>query len=284
MAWGIATVLFTKAFQRGRPQDAVLFKNAFGAIVLGVLAFTLGSGRGGGGVGEGNMSWLLVSGALGLAGGDLLYFVALAHIGASRTVILTMITPVLTALMAWVAFGEQLSGQQWTGALLVIGGGVVAESRNLRTNSRNPADVIGVLAALGCAVVFSLGNVLTRWGVSDTEMVTSASVRLAGGAVGLLIIAVFRGNTRTTLVAPFRASTWRAFLLPSAIGTWCGMSLLMGGLTWAKQGVAAAMAAATPLFSLPLAVLILHERPGRRGWMGAILVIAGVVVMARTTG
>jgi len=261
-----------------------LFKNAFGAIVLGVLAFSLGSGRGGGGIGEGNMSWLLVSGALGLAGGDLLYFVALAHIGASRTVILTMITPVLTALMAWVAFGEQLSAQQWAGALLVILGGVVAESRNLGENSRNRADVIGVLAALGCAGIFSLGNVLTRWGVSDTEMVSSASVRLAGGAVGLLVIAVFRGNTRATLIAPFRASTWRAFLLPSAIGTWCGMSLLMGGLTWAKQGVAAAMAAATPLFSLPLAVLILHERPGRHGWLGATLVIAGVVVMAQSTG
>ncbi len=249
--------------------------------MLGLLAYSLGSGNGGGAVGAGNLSWLLISGAVGMAAGDLLYFVALTHIGASRTVIITMITPVFTALMAWAAFGEQLSAVQWLGALLVVAGGVVAESRNLGLGTNNRADLTGVLAALGCAFVFAFGNVLTRWGVSDTEMVTSASVRLAGGSIGVVFISLFRGDSLQTVRAPFAKHTWKTFLIPSAVGTWCGMSLLMGGLTWAKQGVAAAMAAATPLFSLPLAAIMLHEKPGKRGWLGAAIVISGVVIMAR---
>ena len=257
----------------------MLFKNGFGAIALGLLAWVLGSERGGGPAGEGNLLWLLASGALGMAAGDLLYFVALSHIGAGRTVILTMITPVLTACFAWLSFGEQLSFHQWMGALLVVAGGVLAESRRLGSGQRTRADTIGVLAAIGCATVFALSNVMTRGGVTQTGMVTSAAWRLAGGAIGLVVISSFRGHGLSVIKTPFQATTWRTFLIPSALGTWCGMVFLMGGLTWTKQGVAASMAAATALFSLPLARAWLGEKAGVRGWLGALLVMLGVAIL-----
>jgi drug/metabolite transporter (DMT)-like permease len=214
-----------------------------------------------------------------MACGDLLYFVALSHIGSGRTVILTMITPVLTACFAWLSFGEQLSSNQWLGALLVVAGGVLAESRRLGSSQRTQADTIGVLAALGCATTFAISNVMTRGGVTHTGMVTSSAWRLAGGAVGLVLISFFRGEGFGVLKTPFQGATWKTFLIPSALGTWCGMAFLMGGLTWAKQGVAAAMAAATALFSLPLARVWLGEKAGLRGWLGAALVMTGVAVL-----
>ena len=61
------------------------------------------------------------------------------------------------------------------------------------------------------------------------------------------------------------------------------MGLLTAGLKFAKQGVAASMAAATPLISIPLAYWVLGEKPNRRSWLGAILVLIGVAVMAITS-
>lgn len=272
-AWGVATVLFTLAMKRGKASDAVLVKNFGGAVVLGLLAWLAGSAYGGGAAPGDRVSWLLISGAIGLGLGDWLYFVALAHIGVGRTLILTQTLPLLNALVAWGTHGEVLSAGQWAGASLIVCGSLLAESRR---EKRTRADRIGVLAALGAVTVFVIGNVMMAEGMRETGVFTGAAWRLAGGAIGILVIRSLAGELRVAIRSATSVATWKLFIIPSAVGTWLGMSMLAGGFKWAKQGVAAALAGATPLISIPIAAWILHEKPGWRGWMGAVLVVAGV--------
>jgi len=279
LAWGFATVWFTLALKKGgKAAEAVFFKNFFGALFLGIVAFFLGSTQGGGAVGSGNLSWLLASGFIGLALGDLFYFTALAHIGVGRTLILTQVTPVATAILAWMFLDETLTTQQWLGAFLVVFGGILSESRQ---PSRTAGDKLGFLAAIGCIVVFSIGNVLTHHGMTDTGMVTAAAWRLGAGAAGVLLLASLRKKGWEMLKSSIQPHTRKFFLLPSALGTWLGLTLLMGGFKYAKQGVAASLVATTPLVSIPLAVIFLKEKPGWRGWVGAFFVLLGVIVMTQ---
>ena len=279
LAWGFATVWFTLALKKGgKASDAVFFKNFFGALLLGFVAFFLGSTHGGGSLGSGNLPWLLASGFIGLALGDLFYFTALAHIGVGRTLILTQVTPVATAILAWIFLNQTLTAQQWIGAFLVVFGGILSESRR---PSRTAGDKLGFIAAIGCIVVFSVGNVLTHHGMTDTGMVTAAAWRLGSGAVGVLLIAFLRKNGWKMLKSSVQPHTRRLFLLPSAFGTWLGLTLLMGGFKYAKQGVAASLVATTPLISIPLAVIFLKEKPGWRGWVGALFVLLGAIVMTQ---
>ncbi len=281
VVWASATVMFTIAMNKGaRARDAVLFKNMFGAIVLAVLAWFLGPARGGGAAADGTVGWLLLSGFLGLSLGDLFYFIALAHIGVGRTLILTQLTPLLTAIFAWLLFDEALSAMQWAGASLIICGSLIAESRRVE---RTKADSIGIMAALACVLTFALGNAFTHDGLVGTGPITATSWRLVGGALGLLVWALLKRDW-PSLKAPWQKQTWKVFLVPSAVGTWTGMVFMMGGFAWAKQGVAAAMASSTVLFSIPLAMIFLHEKPGLRGWLGAGICVAGVAVMGMAVG
>ena len=273
----MATVWFTFAFRKGKASDAVLVKNLGGAIVLGLLAFVLGPERGGGSADPGSIGWLILSGMIGLGLGDWLYFVALGHIGVGRTLILGQTLPVLTAFLTWFTHGEWLNGMEWLGVAGIVAGGWIAESRRER---RGHADGIGVAAALGAVLAFAVGNTMMAEGVRNTEPIPGASWRLVGGTLGILLVRTFAGELRPALRSVSSAPTWKLFLLPSALGTWLGMALLTGGFKWAKQGVAAALAATTPLISIPLAVLILKERPGWRGWLGAVLVVVGAAVLA----
>ncbi len=277
VSWGFATVLFTLAMRRGRASDAVLFKNAGGALVLAAVAWLLGPRFGGGAAHPDNLAWLLLSGALGLGLGDWLYFVALRHIGVGRTLILGQSLPLLTALLAWLWIGETLSNLQMAGAVLIIAGGLLAESRR---PLRPDHDWLGVGAALGSVLAFALGNVTLYQGVTQTGAVTGASWRLAGGAFGIVVLAACRGEASTLLRSALSRRSVRLYLLPSALGTWFGMSLMAAGFKWSKQGVASALAGATPLISIPLAVWILGERPGWRGWCGAVAVVVGVAMLA----
>ncbi len=279
--WGVATVYFTLAFKKYRTEDAVLIKNIGGAAALAVVAWLLGPGREGGMPDANSMGWLIFSGFLGLGIGDWLFFVALAHIGVGRTMLLTQLLPIATALTAWFTHGEVLSTAQWIGALLIVAGGWVAESRR---QSRNRADTIGMLAALGAVVTLTIGNVTMSEGVRGTGVISGASVRLAAGAFTVFLISVFRGEARRTLKVTTSKKAWGALLFPSVLGTWLGMSFLAGGFKWAKQGVASALAGATPLISIPLAVFMLGEKPGPRGWLGTVMVVVGVAVLGLGVG
>ena len=281
VAWGVATVLFTRAFRKGAESDAVLIKNLGGAVILGLLAAVAGEEWGGGSTDARSLFWLLLSGALGLGLGDWLLFVAFKRIGVGRTMILGQLLPVLTAFLAWGTHGEWLSTEQWYGVLAIVVGGWIAESRR---QWRGEADRLGLAAALAVVVIFAIANAMLAEGVADTGAITGAAWRLVGGTLGILAVRAFLGEGKVALQRLRSAQTWRLFLIPSAIGTWTGMALLTAGFKWAPQGVAAALAASTPLISIPLATVVLHEKPGWRGWLGAVFVVAGAMGLAFAAG
>jgi drug/metabolite transporter (DMT)-like permease len=53
---------------------------------------------------------------------------ALHHISPTRTIIVAMLEPVLAAAVAYLWLGEELTGQQIAGSLLVLGGIVLAQT------------------------------------------------------------------------------------------------------------------------------------------------------------
>ena len=256
---------------------AVLHKNLVGLAVLGLGALILRL-NGALPTPTSALPWLLGSGAIGLGLGDFLYFVAIAHIGVGRTLILGMSMPVLNAILAWLLFGETLTPTQCFGVVAVVVGGWVAESRRI---ARSRSDTVGILAALGCALAMAIGNLLTHPGMANTGMVSAGFWRLLGGFLGLLPLFAFRGRLRQTFSAALTKKTARLFLMPSILGTGIGMAFAMGALKYTKQGTAATLMATTPLFSIPLAAWLLGERAGWRGWCGGALVFAGLLLVVR---
>jgi drug/metabolite transporter (DMT)-like permease len=279
LVWGVATVIYAHSFRRGDPLDAVWFKNSIAAIVLVLAACILGPRWGGGWPGEGETSWILISGLLGLCVGDFLYFLALSKIGVGRTVILSQLTPAVTALGAWPLYGQQLSGQQWVGLWLVVVGGILAESRLLK-GSRPKHESGGVLAALGCVLAWTLGNLTIHHGLAETGAVTGGALRLVAGAGGFAIWFLFRGQLWRRLQLLKAPDAWRAYGFATILGTVVGMSLYVAAFKWSKQGVAASLSASVPLFAIPLSVWLFGERPGWRGWSGAALVMIGVAAVS----
>lgn len=279
MVWGIATVLYAHSFRRGHPLDAVWFKNTISALVLTAAAVLFPVAWGGGMPGAGEASWILVSGLFGLCIGDFLYFLALSKIGVGRTVILSQLTPAATALLAWPLFGQGLSAWQWSGLGLVVAGGILAESRLLGRKGRT-AGLGGVAAALGCMLAWTVGNLTMHRGLAETGPVTAGALRLLAGSAGFLLWFLWRGELGKRLRLLVARDAWRAYGIPTFLGTVLGMSLYAAAFKWSKQGVAAALSAAVPLFAIPLSVWLFRERPGGRGWGGALLVMGGVALLS----
>lgn len=301
--WAIASILYAKSFKNSNPNDAVWFKNFVSTVVLGGIALAIGKDYGGGLPAADEFGWILGSGLFGMWIGDWMYFVAISHIGVGRSVILTMATPALTAIFAWLMFGEALIFGQWIGILCVVGGSILVEARRhestaAQTEPAAPAATegsattatahtpkgskkIGYLACLTATFSWTVSNLLIHNGLGETGAVTGGALRLAAGTFGFAVWFLSHGQLGQKMRKLGTLDSWRKFAIPTFLGTVVGMSLYVAGFKWAPQGVAASLASTVPLFALPLSIWLLKEKSSWRGWIGSSVVVIGVFLVGK---
>ena len=274
LAWSIGSIYFAIAFKKFSPNEAAWYKNASACIFLFVVSFFISSQP----INLENLSWLTLSGILGLGLGDWLYFLAIAHIGISRTVIICQAVPALTALLDWPIFGKNLSLIQLSGIALVVIGGVIAESQRFRA-SRSSFDQIGVKAALLCVLLWTISNLTVYQGMKDTDPFTGASIRLFVGALFFGIWFYKKGTLKRNLQLLISKDAFKLLAFPTFIGTCIGMVMNVSSYKWTSASVAATLGSTVPLFAIPLSILVLKEKPGWTGWLGAGIVIIGALLV-----
>ena len=289
--WGLGTMLFERVFRAlDRPPTAAagnLFKNSIAGAVFAVLAWCTGAP----GVPAEAWGVLLLSGALGFAVGDTCTFLALPRCGVQLTAMLSNLIPPLAALLAWVFLGEKLAPVTlaWMG-VVVVGVVIVILDRGgdgLERPDRTRGVLFAVLAALSQAVAIVVG----RHGLQGVAILPGTVARIVGGIGGALVLAALpallrSGSARnefSALARPFReGGLARALLWPTFFAAVLILPLHSFSLRGAPGGVAAALLATTPLFTLPLGLLF-GTRPTMRTVLGTCIGFAGAVGTIATT-
>jgi drug/metabolite transporter (DMT)-like permease len=104
-------------------------------------------------------------------------------------------------------------------------------------------------------------------------------VRLAAGAAGAWALALFAREGRRTLAA-LRDRRATAFLVAGALaGPVTGVTLSLLALQYIDAGVAASITACSPILALLIAWRFHGERLSWRVSAGALVAVAGVVVL-----
>ncbi|MEB3334879.1 MAG: EamA family transporter [Cyanobacteriota bacterium] len=227
---------------------------------------------------------LALSGVVGIAWGDSLFFSALRRLGSRRCLTLTAGGPALSALVGLVTLGEQPRPPQWLGiGLISLSVGLVARqappdaSRGPTASSGIPwAGLALALAAMACGTA---GALLARGALRSGEVpaLLAASVRLGGGTLALtpVLFAMARGPGlgRST------TGRWSTVVAATLLGTSAGILLQQMALTGLPGGLAVALLSTSPVMALPFARLE-GDRPGRLGLLAALAATAGVSLVA----
>lgn len=138
--------------------------------------------------------------------------------------------------------------------------------------------LIGILFALGAAVAYGASQVLTRRSVHDlAPPLVGTLIALAWGTLGFAVLSVRAVGQG---VGDFRRGA--LFFAAGGIFSASGVILLFQALSRGEVVVVSPVAATNPLFTLLFASLLLRgvERITRRIVLGALLVVAGVVVLS----
>lgn len=210
-----------------------------------------------------------------LGAGDTSFFIATKRIGVARAMPLSMIYPLFTCLLASFLLGERISLTTGLGSGLILAGVYMLSLRwPLRLLSPNKDDLVGVLAALAAAVLWSVGSVVLTPASHRISAVPAHFLRQTLTAIMFLCVmprpAGFRQLERLT------AREWLQLIAGGLSGSGIGSILYFWGLRDAGAAVTAVLMAASPLFSTPMSVAFLGERVNRRVVAGTLLIIAGV--------
>lgn len=255
----------------GAPALAAAFwRTGMGGVALAPFALRTGV------VPAGRQRWLLTASGALLAVHFALWFVSLDLTTVAASSVLVAMSPVVVGAGSALLLHEPPARSTWVGLLLATAGAVVIAGADLDGAVGGRAligDALAFAAAVAVAGYLLLGRHVRR----DLPVTVYATWTYGTAAVLLLAACVVTG-TDTGVTGTYDTTTWLAIG-----GLVVGPQLLghtVFNLVMAKVSatVVAVVIIAEPIGASVLAALLLGETPSGLFWIGAPLVLAGVLL------
>jgi len=275
-SWALGTVLFKGVGETVEPLVMTAAKTLFSVFALGAFLLVLGWQP----ISTASLGWLVLSGLLGVAAGDTLFFAALRRLTVHQLVILMMVSPGVTIILALITLGEKLSPILWLGVVLILVGITIGLLPGLKQSDQGSSDLRGFLFGCLAMVCMAVSVIVAKLGVGEVSALEATFVRMLAGWVGVGTILVIRREVATGLNS---LASWRTalrFVLAATVVTFGGFWLTLVAIKWLEVSVANTLIATEPMFALPLAIFGLQERPKRLAWIGASIAFPGTLLIA----
>ena len=200
--------------------------------------------------------------------GPILLMWGLAQTAASTASLLLNLESVLTALIAWVVFRENVDRRVFIGLLAIVTGCVLLSLRGA-TAEAEASFYWGPLAVAGACLCWAIDNNLTR-SVSGGDPVHIAAIK---GAVAGTI------NVVAALILGYRLPAALTLLMIGVLGfIGYGLSLVLFILALRRLGTArtGAYFSTAPFVGAALSLLLFDEHPGVIFWLAGVLMGIGI--------
>jgi len=279
LLWAVAVVLFKMTGDSMPPLALNLFKGVVGLVLLVPAVLLV----------EGTLlpdlalrDWLLVtvSGILGIAAADTLFFAALNRLGAGLNAIVDCLYSPAMIGLALLFLGDRLTVQASIGAALVVSAVLIGTvTRPIEGKSRRDLLLGTLYGALGMVTI--AGSVIIIKPILVEERVLwIGTARLLIGSLTLVPLVFLRGEGATLrrIFAP--SGLWAAAVPECVLGGELAMAVWLWGMTLMQVSASAILNQLSTIFIFVLAAVVLKEPLTLRrlaavalAFLGALLVV-----------
>lgn len=275
LCWAVGLVILKKIKADVSAFGMTLVTGVLGSVLLGVYLACTGL--------EPIAMWpfllLGISGILGISLGDTFFFESLDGLSAHLVVLFGILGQALTVVLAVVFLGELVTPVQGLGIAMVVGGVFGAMVRRDRDAEQRRSTLRGVVFGVLSAVTMAVSIVIAKVGLEAVSAAQATFTRMLWGAAGIALFGLVRGQVGSW-ISPFRdRSLLGKLLLAVLVGTFGGFLLYHMALKNADVSVVNPLAATEPLFTIPLAALLLAEKITRWAVVGSVVAVAGAVLL-----
>ena len=281
LTWACGLVLFKRSGERVPPLALNFFKCAVATVLLAVTLLvverefdTLGD------FSPGDIPILLLSGFIGIALADTVFFHALNLIGVGLISIVDCLYSPMVIMFAWLLLLEELAASQYLGAGLILAG-VFISSRHAPPPDRTRGQLLGgmILGAIAVSLM-GLGIVIAKPVLEGSPVLWTTMLRLLMGTVVLGLVMLTSAGRRAELWSVIRPSAvWKLSLPAAFLGTYLAMIFWIGGFTYAGASIAGILNQTSTIFAIILAAVFLKERLTPRKLIAVSLALGGVLIV-----
>ena len=287
LLWSCSSVCAARSAKLVGGSTANLLRMLIAALLLGIWAFSFGTGMGGP-----SLPWFVASGAIGFGIGDVAMFGALQRIGPRLTMLLTHCIAVpLAAVTEWIWLGSNLTTTQIMCAGIILAGVALALAPDQGTEIPRSVFWTGVLLGIGSAAGQGFGSVLSRKG---SVLAESLGIKVDGGTVaferiipGIVIAFIFFLFLRKRDAKPEPGvwpKAWGWITANALAGPSIGVAVYQWGVaTVAQIGILMSIVATVPIVTQLLVWFLDGQRPTARTLLGGAIAVAGVIALKSVT-
>ncbi len=282
VCWSGTSVIFTKATQQVGSIIVNRIRVILGLLFLLILNWVFYGYLLPLDAGVARWVWFALSGAIGYALGDVFLFQSFVCIGPQRGMLMMSLAPLMSAGLAWMFFGEILTGIQMLGVIVTLAGiAWVILQRRSDANYQNCSSVQGVLFGLGAASGQAVGYVLSKQGLTDGfSPIAGNSIRMLSAVIVLWALASIQGKARETINRMREKPRVLGWLTIAALsGPVLGATLSLFALQHTQVGIASTLIALPPVFLLPVSWLVFRETFEWGSVLGTFIAIGGVALL-----
>lgn len=274
--WGLGVVFYKQLGDRLPPVALNLLKNGI-VLALMVPSVWLAHGLSLPTLSAWQLLLTALSGFLGISIADTLYFRALNTLGAGRIGVLGNLFSPFVILLSFLFLGERLTLLQFGGFVLVMGGVVLVNQRQV-TETIEPAQLRrGLLMGLAAIALNAGGIVMIKPVLEQAPFFWVALIRMLAAVLPMLWI--WRLLPARHRVASWRAVPWRLLIVSAVVGQYLAMLFWLAGYKYTSASIASILNETASIFILLFAWLLLKEPVGRRKLLGVACTFCGVAVM-----
>jgi drug/metabolite transporter (DMT)-like permease len=221
----------------------------------------------------------MLSGAIGIAVGDTLFFKSLNQIGAGLTAIVVCLYSPFIIGLSVIWLGDRLSILQMLGALMVVLAVLTTIKRGAIMNVTRKDLLQGMLWGVLATACMAVGIVMIKPVLTRSPLFWATEVRLFGAVPALGLIVAFHPFRKSIMSSLNSPGSWRFTISGSFIGAYAAMVIWLAGMKYAPVSIASALNQTSSIFVVVLAAIFLKE-PLTPRRIGAItLAFVGVLLV-----
>lgn len=220
-----------------------------------------------------------LSSTLLFVGGNGLLTCSMQYLESGLAAVVIAPSPIWMAVMELaVPHGDRLNRTGWVGLMLGLFGIAVLAVYKF-SGSISADSQLGFLLASASAVVWSMGTVLSKYNRPQAPVWVVAGYQMLLGGIAMMLMGTVLGEPHRITASSFTWSALMAFLYLLIIGSLIGFVIYQFLLTNVSLALAGTYAYVTPIISLVLGAVAVHEEVPLVAIIALALTLMGVALI-----
>ena len=279
VVWAGAVILFKLAGDKIRPLALNLYKTMLTVAILLPLLLIAKIPLIPAAVPGKHWLAIMVSGILGIAISDTLFFSCLNRLGASMTAVIDCLYAPFVMAATWLVLLQKPRLEQIGGAILVIAAVLTIAYRKSGSPLPTKRIVSGIFFGAAAMAVMAVSIVLMQPALSGASVFWVTVLRMLAALAVLLVMFAWQKKRRQLLAPLWQKGSRHYAFWGALLGNLVSMTLWVGAFKFTSVNSAAVLNQTNTVFVVILATVFLKEAFSRRRLLATILAVAGSLLV-----